>query len=332
MMQNQILSIVENRASGLTLPALLIPLLLTLGGCSDPYELRELKKDRDGIIRSIERYQEEADKAELRIVKLEEDAQGAKSLQEGIAAAMALKSSDEKEIEGFEAELKQTLSLLRACQKSFRIKITLEKGTKFESLKLKNGKLLTNVVLKNFTPQTINLSHSAGVGSFPLEQMPDMIAKHYRLPPSKPISSLDLATILARKPDSLKTYQQIRQSRANAYKARATAEGEKQARARAAAKKNVVIFEKKRAVLIAEQKKKQEAIRRLQASYENYQTAYYELQTAYNQKLAVMDNSNIRTAASKRQKVASAFSEKGVVLRRKMADIKAQIAAFEAAN
>ena len=185
--------------------------------------MAELETERDLIINSIDRYNGETEKIQARIDELEKSAAATKEVQKAIDVAVIDKRTKEEEIEEFEPKLRAAMSMLKACQSAFKIKIDLKPGAKFESIKLNNGKELKGVVFKGYADEAIKFSHSGGIGTIPTDQMPEMISMHMILPPGKPLTAVDPAAILARKPDSLKTYGQIKRAKIDAYTAKRAA-------------------------------------------------------------------------------------------------------------
>ncbi len=340
------------RAGGRAIVAvLLVSFTSMLGGCYDSYNVAELRTDRDVIINSIERYQEESKLIQIRIAKLEKDSAVTVEVQEGIKAAQAERRIKEKEIDKYEEDLRLAVELLKAYLNSFVVKIDLEPGAKFAAIRLKNGKELKNAVFKSFTPELIKFSHSGGVGSYPVDLMPDMVAKYLMLPPEKPAAVVDPLAILARRPEILMTNDQIRKKRNNDYEAKVASEelkaqqredlmlADRKKREGAAedAAEDAAEAEKMKAtkILAAEAKQRAAELKLeqqrgvLRAELNKYNSAYFELQRAYDQKVSAINNSKIRPSAADRKKLLGGYSEKGKVLKRKIAEIEAQIAALK---
>lgn len=198
---------------------LLVPFVAMSGGCIDTYGVVELKATRDDYVAAIEENKNELILIQKRIDKLKGRAAEPLAIREGIEKILTEKRKAQVDIEELEVNLRKNMAVLRACQESFKVKVSLESGTKFESIALENGKELRNAIYKGFSDGRIRFSHAGGIGVFPFDQMPDSIARYVILPPSTPSSAVDPESILARKPDILKSNSQIRKDAENAQSA-----------------------------------------------------------------------------------------------------------------
>lgn len=334
MLRGHVASRIKVRNSRVLISLLFLPLIFMTGGCFDSYNVTELETERDVIINSIDRYNNESEKIQVRIDALEKSAAATKEVQKAIDAAVIDKRTKEEEIEEFEPKLRAVMSMLKACQGAFKIKIDLKPGTKFESIKLNNGKELKGVVFKGYADEAIKFSHSGGIGTFPIDQMPDMISVHMIMPPGKPLTAVDPVAILARKPDSLKTSDQIKKAKSEAYAAKRAAADlayEERAAKEAADRKRMAA--EKEAKYQAEKKKKNAwmiQMDALQAELRKREAAFASARGAFLAKEAELNNAKIRVAKADREKTLGGYRNKLAPLQQKVTEIQEQIRALQA--
>jgi len=304
---------------------LLVPFIVMIGGCFDTYDVAELESDRDAILSSIERTKTDTEDMKVRLESLKKESAGAVEIQKGIEDALEEKRTKEQEIADFEVKLRGNIAVKEAAQESFKIKIAIEPGTKFESIILKNGKELKGATFKSFTLEAIKFAHSAGFGSYPLDQMPDVIAKYYILPPPEQPSDVDPLAVIDRKPHALMTYDQIKAARKKKYAAVDADSKKRMAKIDEARNRQAAARNRQAAATEMQAKKRKAEEAALQATHRTYLSASSKLAAAFARKESEWANMNIKPALKDRQSARNAYQRKKQELDNKIAAIQAQI-------
>ncbi|MFK5920657.1 MAG: hypothetical protein QM496_00645 [Verrucomicrobiota bacterium] len=298
-----------------------VSVLLT-SGCYDSYGVAELKLEQEDHKGAIERAKASIESVSKEIDEMKSQVSEAEELKASLKRVVDDNRIFQKEIETYEVELRGTMAVLKACQDAFKIKVNIEKGKKFKSIRLKNGKTITNAAYKGFGGKGLSFSHSGGVGVFALEQMPEEIGKHFILPPPKPIEAVDPKSILARKPDALKTYAQIQKEKDLKLDAEYDAVVLKQ-------KMSDEQREREKAKRIAEMNEKRKRVEALRAELTRHESAYNQhLNTVREQKYA-WDTMNLPPAKADRQKIITGFAKKGRTLSLKIDELEEKLEAAQ---
>ena len=307
------------------LPIILAVFVATFVGCLDTYSVAELKVEKEQHLGSISENESEIKQLKIEERELEVKAEEALKAKKGIGKILAEKRVVQDEIEDFEQLLRNEMSVIEACQDSFRIKIKIKLGEKFEVIKLKGGKALKGATFKGFlNGRELKFSHSGGVGVFPISEMPEMIAKHLVLPPVKPMSEVDPALIFSRKPDSLKSRGQLEKERENGRAANARDRD-------LAYKKEQEEYDQRNEKLKSEREAERNKLKLRQAKLSEFREKIREHKSVYaahvqaysDQKLE-WQRMKIAPAQADRQKIINSYTSKGRKMAKKISILESE--------
>ncbi len=320
-----IASLLKRRGLRIVADFTLVIFVLLTPACYDSYGVAELKLEQEDYQGAIERSKASIVSVQKQIDEIKPQVEEVKEVKDSLKGVLKENRVFQEEIEDYEIRLRGTMAVLKACQSAFKIKVNIEQGKKFESIRLKNGQTLTKVVYRGFGEKGLSLAHSGGVGVFALEQMPEEIEQYFVMPPSKPISAVDPKLILSRKPDALKTHAQIQKERNlknneeyNAAILKQKIRDEKRDRERA---KNSAEMAKKR----AEYEKKEKEIDSLIGELNRYQDSYNQHLVAVKAQKKTWEKMSLPPSRADRQSTIDGFTERGRTLSLKINELKKKL-------
>lgn len=182
--------------------------------CSSPEgraqddEIRNLQAQIESLKDSMSKELVEVAEAREKSSKIEGDARLARSFKESSSSILSDSRQGRIKVSDLEHSLMRNYLLLEAYRKSFRIKTKLKKGENLGNFTPRNGVAFTGVVFNGSDRDGIHIVHSNGVGKLKFSELPPEIARHFVGPPSGH-STIDVASLLARKPDTLKSSAQV---------------------------------------------------------------------------------------------------------------------------
>ena len=171
-------------------------------------EINALKAQIDALKVSISRERSIVAGEQAKASKMESDARLARSFQKASDSLLTDSREGRLTSSDLESSLIRNHLLLEAYRQSFEIKSDLEKGEGLSDFSLRNGVAFTGVVFNGSDAGGVHIIHSNGVAKLRVEDLPPGIAEHFRGPPSDR-STVDVAALLAQKPDALKPRSQV---------------------------------------------------------------------------------------------------------------------------
>jgi len=181
----------------------LLVVCLFHSACIDTYGVRQIEGEKIKLEADKRRVEREIESLTKKIEANTERVAKAKELQSSVDAAILSKSESQKAVEKLEQEYLAKLSMLRACEKSFRTKIPIKAGDSFEKLTLPSGRIFEGVTVREIKDAGFSIAHSAGFTNIPFSEMPESFTSQFVMPPPAVMTGIDPLDVFGKKPDSL---------------------------------------------------------------------------------------------------------------------------------
>lgn len=316
-------------------PLLGLPLLLAIAfvaSCRKEAEKDRLLQAKDQELNRMSDYESDVQEAKDKIQGVSERYEKAADVEKGIQNLIDARRAAILKIEESEKKIKDSAILLEAYRKAFRDpQGVFSPGQNLGDLILKDGTSLKGAVVTQANAGRVGLRHSAGVGTFPLENLPDALLVNVPMRPILEATNVetDPLAVLKKRPNSLKTSAQIALEQKQARdlergKSIAAADAEREAR-NESAKKKTMEEEAARQRL----EKIRDEIDHLEAQIERYRTAITAQEQSKTELSAKWSGLKVKPSIPQQQRELGVIATKIAELNRSILSTEARVRELE---
>ena len=185
--------------------AVSVCLMLVLSICGPAKgegSLAELQDDRSAAQRRLKKAEDDLAKLTEKASGKRDEVEEAVELADFVDAATQEKSELLATADEAEANVRRLMQLLNSYRKLGAAETDIVAGAELGDITLPGGRELEGAVVSRVESGSIGLRHSAGAGTFAIDQLPEEIARRFMIPPASafPKAGADIRKTLASRP------------------------------------------------------------------------------------------------------------------------------------
>lgn len=331
-------------------PVVGVVCLFMLGGCMDDFEIDRLTKKMTTLERSCERVEKDIESLQKQAERMQSSASKTLASLKGYEDAIQGKRDAQDRIEQIEPLLIANVALLEAYRGLEVEETNIIAGEVLGELTLLSGEKITNAVVTQHRDGMLGLRHSAGVGFYPIDNLPEEIRKRFMRPLDVTLaaSNIDVREVLSSKPTILmsreeqaasqvarnekaRADQNRRNDEKNAETVRLVEERDAKRRAELDARRAKMDADSLKATEERERQKKIRAqVDLVREEVSKYTSAINTEQSAKRSRASEMNGRAARVAAADQAKILAVYDKRIETLNQKVSELMAKIATLEA--